>query len=164
MFCFVCSWFLVSYHCGQKRGLTQFWFSSKYWDMIMTQHVMYSEECSMYTWNNIHLLNFDGVLSLSLYVHTCVISLFSHVLHFAKLWTVAHQAPPYLGFSRQEYCRGLPCPPPGNLSDPGIELESLHLLHWQMSSLPLAPPGKPLSIYIRLYFVIYIYIIFNYYI
>ena len=121
VFCFVCSWFLVSYHCGQKRGLTQFWFSSKYWDMIMTQHVMYSEECSMYTWNNIHLLNFDGVLSLSLYVHTCVISLFSHVLHFAKLWTVAHHAPPYLGFSRQEYCRGLPCPPPGNLSDPGIK-------------------------------------------
>ena len=39
--------------------------------------------------------------------------------------TVAHQAPLSMGFSRQEYWSGLPCPPPGDLPDPGIELESL---------------------------------------
>ena len=45
----------------------------------------------------------------------------SHVRLFGTLWTVAHQAPPSMGFSRQEYWNGLPCPPPGNLPDPGIE-------------------------------------------
>ena len=39
-----------------------------------------------------------------------------------NLWTVAHQAPVSTWFSRQEYWRGLPCPPPGNLPNPGIEL------------------------------------------
>ena len=37
------------------------------------------------------------------------------------LWTVARQAPLSLGFSRKEYRSGLPCPPPGDLPDPGIE-------------------------------------------
>ena len=36
-------------------------------------------------------------------------------------WTVAHQAPLFMGFSRQEYWSGLPCPPPEDLPDPGIE-------------------------------------------
>ena len=40
-------------------------------------------------------------------------------------WTVAHQAPRSMGFSRQEYWSGLPCPPSGNLPDPGIKLMSL---------------------------------------
>ena len=40
-------------------------------------------------------------------------------------WTVTHQAPLSMGFSRQETWIGLPCPPPGNLPDPGIEPMSL---------------------------------------
>ena len=44
-------------------------------------------------------------------------------------WTVAHKAPLSTGFSQQEYGSGLPCPPPGDLPDPGIEPKSLHLLH-----------------------------------
>ena len=39
-------------------------------------------------------------------------------------WTVAHQAPLSIGFSRQEYCSGLPFPSPGDLPDPGIEPRS----------------------------------------
>ena len=39
--------------------------------------------------------------------------------------TVANQAPLSMGFSRQEYWSGLPCPPPGDLPDPGIESTSL---------------------------------------
>ena len=54
-----------------------------------------------------------------------VLSHFSPVQLFATLWTVAHQAPLSMGFSRQEYWSGLPCPPPGDLLDPGIELASL---------------------------------------
>ena len=41
------------------------------------------------------------------------------------LCTVTHQAPLSMGFSRQEHWSGLPCPPPKDLSDPGIELVSL---------------------------------------
>ena len=43
----------------------------------------------------------------------------------ATLWTVACQAPLSMGFSRQEYWSGLPCAPPRDLPDPGIEPESL---------------------------------------
>ena len=46
---------------------------------------------------------------------------FSHVQLFATLWTVAHQPPLSMRFSRQEYWSGLPCPNPGDLPDPGIE-------------------------------------------
>ena len=45
----------------------------------------------------------------------------SHVRLFATPWTVAYQAPPSMGFSRQEYWSGLPFPSPGDLPDPGIE-------------------------------------------
>ena len=62
----------------------------------------------------------------------------SHVWLFAIPWTVAHQAPPSMGFSKQEYWSGLPYPSPGDLPDPGIKPRSLCLLHWQASSLPLA--------------------------
>ena len=57
--------------------------------------------------------------------HNPVLSHFSRVQLFATPWTVAYQAPLPMGFSRQEYWRGLPCPPPGDLPDPGIELASL---------------------------------------
>ena len=44
-----------------------------------------------------------------------------------------------MGFSRQGYWSGLPCPPPGDLPNPGV----FCLLDWQAGSLPLAPPGTP---------------------
>ena len=50
-----------------------------------------------------------------------MLSRFSRVQLFVTLWTVSHQAPLSMRFSRQEYWSGLPCPPPGDLSDPGIE-------------------------------------------
>ena len=46
---------------------------------------------------------------------------------FATLWTVAPQDPLSMGFSRQEYCSGLPCPPPEDLPDSGIEHTSLSI-------------------------------------
>ena len=45
----------------------------------------------------------------------------SHVRLFATPWTVAYQAPPSVGFSRQEYWRGLPFPSPGDLPDPRVK-------------------------------------------
>ena len=60
---------------------------------------------------------------------------------FAAPWTVAHQAPPSMGFSRQEYWSGLPFPSPGDLPDPGIEPRSPAL---QVDALTSEPPGKPI--------------------
>ena len=57
--------------------------------------------------------------------YTCVQSHFSHLRLFATLWTVAHKAPLSMGFSRQENWNGLPCPPSGDLPEPGIEPTSL---------------------------------------
>ena len=51
----------------------------------------------------------------------------SGVCLFVIPWTVAYQAPPSMGFSRQEYWSGLPFPSPGDLLDPGIEHGSLAL-------------------------------------
>ena len=48
-----------------------------------------------------------------------------HVQLFAILWTAACQAPLSMGLSRQEYWSGLPCSPPGDLPDPGVEPASL---------------------------------------
>ena len=53
--------------------------------------------------------------------------LLSLVRLFATPWTVAYQALPSMGFSRQEYWSGLPFPSPGDLPDPGIEPRSLAL-------------------------------------
>ena len=54
-----------------------------------------------------------------------MLSCFTHVRLFEPLWIVAHQAPLSWGFSRQEYWSRLLCPPPGDLSSPGIEPMSL---------------------------------------
>ena len=50
-----------------------------------------------------------------------MLSHFSDVWFFSTLWTVACQPPVSMGFSRQEYWSGLPCPPPGDLPDLGIK-------------------------------------------
>ena len=50
-----------------------------------------------------------------------MLSCYSRFRLFVTPWTVARQAPLSMGFSRQEYWSGLPCPPPGDLPDPGIE-------------------------------------------
>ena len=52
---------------------------------------------------------------------TCMLSCFSHVQVFVTLWTVAHQVPLSMGFSRQEYWSRLLCPPSRDLPDPRIE-------------------------------------------
>ena len=57
---------------------------------------------------------------------------------FATLWTIAWQALLSMGFSRQEYCRGLPCPPPGDLPTQRLNLGLLHC----MQTLYCWAPGK----------------------
>ena len=72
--------------------------------------------------------------------HLCAVLSYSVMSDsFVAPWTVAHQAPLW-GFSRPEYCSGLPCPFPGDLPNPGIKPKSPT---FQADSLPSDPPGKP---------------------
>ena len=66
--------------------------------------------------------------------------LLSQVQHFATPWTAASQAPLPGGVSRPEHWSGLPCPPPGDLPNLGIEPRPPSL---QADSLPSEPTGKP---------------------
>jgi len=61
-------------------------------------------------------------------------------------WTVAHQAPLSMGFSRQEYWRGLLFPPLGDLPDPGVELASLNVSCVGRQVCILVSPGKSVHI------------------
>ena len=62
---------------------------------------------------------------------------------FVTPWTIAHQAPVSMEFSRQEYWSGLPFPSPGDLPDPGIEPGSPAL---EADALPSEPQGSPIFI------------------
>ena len=68
-----------------------------------------------------------------------VVQLLSHVRLFATPWTIAHQAPLSMGFSRQEYWSRLPFPSPGDLPDPGIKPASPALACGFFTT---EPPGK----------------------
>ena len=67
----------------------------------------------------------------------------SRVQLLATPWTAAHQAPPSMGFSKQEYWSGFPSP--GDLPDPGVDLGSPTL---QTDSSLSEPTGKPQNIYL----------------
>ena len=72
----------------------------------------------------------------------------SRVQLFGTLGTVAHQAPLSMGFSRQEYWRGLPFPPSGDLPDPGLKPGSLSSPALQVDPLPLSHQESPVMLYI----------------
>ena len=83
------------------------------------------------------------------YLHMPVLSHFSRVRLSATPWIIAHQRPLSIGFSRQEYWRGLPWPPPGGLPDPGIEPASptSPALQADFFFLTTELPGKPMWVY-----------------
>ena len=68
----------------------------------------------------------------------------SHSVMFVTPWTVAHQAPLSMGFSRQEYWSGLPFPSPGDLPNPGIKPGSPVL---QADALLYESPGKQKNLF-----------------
>ena len=94
-------------------------------EQTKTQHKSHPIQAHTNHWTN---LQFSSVQSLS-----CV-------RLFVTLWTVAHQAPPSMAFSRQEYWSESPFPSPGDLPNPGIKPRSPVL---QVASLPAEPKGKP---------------------
>ena len=75
--------------------------------------------------------------------HVCVHNVTSVMSDSARLWTIALQAPLSMGFSRQEYSSGLPCPPPGDLPDSGIKPTCLMSPALADRLFTIEPPGKP---------------------
>ena len=86
-------------------------------------------------------------LFICYWVLCVVLSHFNHVRVFVTLWTVACQAYQSMGFSKQEYCSGLPGCLQGIVPTQCSNPHPLGLLHWQTGSLLLVPPGKPIELY-----------------
>ena len=107
------------------------------------------------------VLNSQGTfIFFFLYTHThththifIVVHSLSHVQLFVTSWTVAHQAPLSMWFSRQEYWSGLPFPSSENLPDPGIKLKSPALASVFFTG---EPPGKSTHIYAYIIYPIHI--------
>ena len=97
--------------------------------------VCFTKELSVVLLSLIHPSRVTGLPVLSKIFIKWVKSL-SRVRLFATPWTVAYQAPPSMGFSRQECWSGLPLPSPGDLPNPGIEPGSPTL---QADPLPSEP-------------------------
>ena len=85
--------------------------------------------------------SFEDENSGRIYGYCLCCAVLSHVQLFATPWTVALQASLPMGFSQQEYWKGLPCPPPGDLLDPGIKLVSPALAGRFLTT---ESPGKPI--------------------
>ena len=110
-----------------------------------TNHLLLEFLCSFPTW--IQSLSAMTDKSITKNVRKRIwskVKLLSHVWLSVTPWTVAHQAPPSMGFSRQEYWSGLPFPSPGDLPDPGIKPRCPA---FQADALTSEPPGKPLRGY-----------------
>ena len=96
---------------------------------------------------NVCLMSLVGPNSL----HVWVLSCSSHAQLFVTPWTVAHQAPLFMGFPRQEYWRGVPCPPPGDISDPGIKPASPASSALQVGSFPLNHQGSRVLLFVGIH-------------
>ena len=84
----------------------------------------------LYAWTETSGCGEQFAYIVYVYVYMHAVSCFSRVQLFATQWAVACQAPLSMGFSKQEYWSRLPCPPPGDLSDPGIKPTSLTSPAW----------------------------------
>ena len=80
-----------------------------------------------------------------------MLSCFSHLQLSAILWTISHQPSLSMRFSRQEYWSGLPCPPPRDLPDPGIESTSLMCRVLAGAFFTISVTWEPTYIYIYTY-------------
>ena len=105
---------------------------------VRSETLSISKTCYFPTYSpSLHQLcsQWSETMSFYLFCHACMLVCFSHVRLFR-----AHQVPRSMGLPRQESWSGLPGCPPGELADPGSNSCLLCLLHWQASSLSLAPP------------------------
>ena len=115
----------------------------------LTDHMENSDWCLFgFAFPLLKVKNWGFRLHVFVYnVPPCVLSHLSHVRLSVALWIAAFRAPLSVGFSRQEYWSGLPCPPSGDLLDPGIEPAVPVPPAFQVDSLPLSHQGSPISPY-----------------
>ena len=113
---------------------------------IFSQLVAFSPLTFVRIWG----LSEVGELNTKWCLHWCVLSHFSNVRLFVTLWTVAHQAPLSMGFSRQEYWSGLPCCPPGDLPNWEIRPESPPTPELQAHYLLVSHQGRQSDAYLSL--------------
>ena len=96
----------------------------------------------------------SNIMFLSITHVTCandVLSLSVMSQPFETPWTEAHQVALSMGFFRQKYWSRQPFSTPGIFPTQGLNPGLLHLLHWQASSLPLVPPGKPIHVTVSVF-------------
>ena len=99
-------------------------YTQSVWSVSRTQGSLLSEPVLISSLSCSALCNFSVCPPHSRVKIFCVCQLLSRVRLFETPWTVAHQAPLSMEFSRQEYWSGLPCPSPGDLPDLRIEPRS----------------------------------------
>ena len=128
--CSVTFFFHLTYHESLPVSIC----SSTSWCYTAVQY------CDKFTHVHVHL---DISPLIDIWKWKLKVKSHSRVRLFATPWTVAYQASPSMGFSRQEYWSGLPFPSPGDLLDPGIEPGSPAL---QADALPSEPPGSQIDI------------------
>ena len=95
--------------------------------------------------------NVEHLIMPFLYLLCWKVKSLSRIQLFGAPWTVVHKAPPFMGFSRQEYWSELLFPSPGDLPNPGIKPRSPTL---KADSLPSASPGKTAIIIFSLQMII----------
>ena len=118
----------------------RFWGPKRWWNSQMNDVcVLRSKVCLQNTFPGLCMKKKNYLSSCCLHAQSL-----SRVWLLVTPWPAARQAPRSLGFSRQEHWSGVPCPPPGGLPHPGMDLLLACLLHWLVGSWPLAPPGKPI--------------------
>ena len=137
-------------HTGLHPSQIKFLLVPVEWEVLLPQpdsQLLLSSERALFCVHDLAEEALHGLSAPRLCVqHTCMPSRYSRARLFATLWTIACQATLSMGFSRKEYWSGLPCHAllqgvfPTQESNPHL----LCLLHWQVGSLPLAPPGKPI--------------------
>ena len=105
--------------------------------------IQISQEAGQVVWYSHLLKNFPQFVVIHTVKGFSSVQLLSHVRLFAIPWTAAYQDLPSMGFSRQEFCSGLPFPSPGDLPDSGTEPRSPAL---QADSLLTELQGKAVGI------------------
>ena len=100
------------------------WYMVSIWNLVSYNYCRWDAvyHLSKSTLSEANLHGFDAWLCCLAGMRACACLIMSDS---ATPWTVTHQAPLCMGFSRQEYWSGLPCPTPGDLFNPGIEPASL---------------------------------------
>ena len=99
--------------------------------------ILFTRKLSFHGLSHNYKLFQSTILTCTLRLPCASVLCHSVMFNSATPWTTDHQVPLSMEFSRLECWRRLLFPTPGDLPDPGIELASLRLLHWQADSLPL---------------------------